>query len=164
MPEKKDLNVLKLNARVITFNYEKTRTLESLFEQRKTKQQETLSNKINKTKETFSFSIPSELEKQKWMNDLTNSEVHNFNIVVTKENNTFWFERNGSWKNLETNKKTTIHTKKLKLTYDRETKIHGYTEKIADLHFAAGKRTFERLNKEMKKAHTCYLQRIQWLT
>ena len=72
-----------------------TKNCETLIEQTYTKPQETLEIKMIKPKETFHFKPPIQV-KGDWMIGLTDLEVYNSIINISKENNKFELYRDTS--------------------------------------------------------------------
>ena len=65
-----------------------TKNCETLIEQTHRKAEETLEFKMNKSRETFHFSQPIQIQGD-WMIGLTNLEVYNSIFNITEENNKF---------------------------------------------------------------------------
>ena len=65
-----------------------TKNCETLIEQTHRKAEETLEFKMNKSRETFHFSQPIQIQGD-WMIGLTDLEVYNSIFNVTEENNKF---------------------------------------------------------------------------
>ena len=61
---------------------------ETLIEQTSRKAEETLEFKMNKSRETFHFSQPIQIQED-WMIGLTDLEVYNSIFIITEENNKF---------------------------------------------------------------------------
>ena len=72
-----------------------TKNCETLLEQTHTKPQETLEFKMIKPRETFHFKTPAQVEGD-WMIGLTDLEVYNSILNITKENNKFELYRDSS--------------------------------------------------------------------
>ena len=75
------------------------RPTDILFEQTKTKPQETLEVKMNTQKQTFSFNPPINLsEDLKWLLAVTSFETTNSVFNVADENNSFSISILGHWR------------------------------------------------------------------
>ena len=73
---------------------------DTLIEQTKTKQQETLEFKMNKQMQIFSFNPPIKLvEKREWLLGVTLFDCTNSVFNITDGNNSFSFNISGNWEN-----------------------------------------------------------------
>ena len=95
------LNQLKQVRRVINIDKKNTDTL---VQQTKTSPREILERKIKRWKQSFSFKKPLELEKDKWMKGVTNSEVFNSIFNLKEKNKNIINFRPDYWDDI-----TTIH-------------------------------------------------------
>ena len=98
---------------------------DSLYEQTKTKPQETLEIKRNKQAESYSFNPPKNLfEEGKWLLAVTSFEATNSVFNITNENNSFSSSTPGHWSPRDGEKFVNNIKKLLEIRSENDFELH----------------------------------------
>ena len=135
---------------------------DTLFEQTKTRPQETLEFKLNKQTQNFSFNPPINLvEEGKWLLGVSSFECTNSVFNITNENNSFLITIPGHWENIFTKRNIDELNKLLELRSQNGIELHvqearkrGYQTIVGDNEYILSEFfTFkEEIIEDLKKA------------